>query len=974
MANFDLIKVVGVDPSQNSLVSGQRQLKQSPGVSLPDNAAQHLARQNDIITQSTANLLQGVEQRGQLEAQRHMAEASNTEPYKELKSILGNIAEGVQLYAKLDGAQREIEAKERAESIKAAKKEQAELLKFEITNRMGQLLLDLEATAGQEGHQKGIELTRKALQDLLVEYTPIMGAEAAGEVLKWSLSKLDDVQKTQASRAYSEAEATQKSYADMVAAQIGLKIANLVSVLKTSTDPTKVSQSVDQIFAVLGADVKAANLPPQYAMNVLAALQEKVADSFEIGESTRIAVNEKFEKAKKFYTAVQSIQLDPKMSPTSREMAITLKALELGVPELASNLPTYLENAKEALQYQEILAKARELRRQQDSVITDKDIREMQNYGMAKIAYGALHDPNYKYSLQALVDSGQATPFVKAALNMANEFSQDRTQFLKLNEEMVRQMLTISLYEDQQNPERGLAQYINDFIKTTPGLTEEAKKNLIQSVSNPLIRQTLGLPVGGRISLETVDAARQVLVQVREQAVGLLKKWEPSGLDLLDPRNGKRLEQKGAGVQVKIDLVNSSPEPTTGGSFILPNPNKGAAAGFPMTPPVVPLAQENGMTFPILKGQSIQITSRYGFRTHPVYGGTKFHSGIDIDVPNGVILTIQGGRVLSAQNWDGYGNTVLVQTPDGRVEQFSHLSKMTVKQGQVIPPGKQVGVQGATGAVTAPHLHFQVWQNADFSDPRRNTIDPERYMLSIRLNDRDARGLGLPPNQGQDGRMGKTAGGLSYQNEPVYASQHKRDYPVKNSRVANYGYAALRDDPAFARKVGEVADRLDIPAQWLVDLMALETGGTFSPSMFNGAGHPAVGLIQFYEDSAGSFRKTIGGRTYSLNEIAGMSRVRQMELVYEYLKPFKINTVVDLAVAVLAGGDRRAFEKGDSFITGAGYVNTLGSHVGRRYATKYTQVSASARIIHERYHSNCSICRKMGPSKNFRKHEAVYEE
>ena len=973
MANFDLIKVVGVDPSQNSLVSGQRQLKQSPVVSLPDNAAQHLARQNDIINQSTANLLQGVEQRGQLEAQSQMAKASNTEPYNQLRNILGNIAEGVQVYAKLDAAQREIEARERAESIKASKKEQTEQLKFDITNRMGQLLLDLEATAGQQGHEKGIELTRKALQDLLIEYTPVMGAEAANEVLKWSLGKLDDVQKTQASRAYSESEATQKSYADMVAAQIGLKIANLVSVLKTSTDSTKVSQSIDQIFNVLGADVKAANLPPQYAMNVLAALQEKVANSFEMGESTRIAINEKFEKAKKFYTAVQSIQLDPNMSPTSREMAVTLKALELGVPELASNLPSYLENAKEALQYQEILAKARELRQQQNSIITDSDIREMQNYGMAKIAYGALHDPSYKYTLQALVDSGQATPFVKSALNMANEFSQDRTQFLRLNEDMVRQMLTISLYEDQQNPDRGLAQYINDFIKTTPGLTEEAKKNLLQSITNPLIRQTLGLPVGGRISLETVNAARQVLVQVREQAIGLLKKWEPSGLDLLNPNNGKLLEQKGAKVQPKIDLTQSQ-EPSEGGRFILPNPNKGAAGSFPVTPPVAPLATDNGMTFPILKGQPIQITSRYGFRTHPVYGGTKFHSGIDLDVPNGVILTIQGGRVLAAENWGGYGNTVLVQTPDGRVEQFSHLSKMTVKQGQVIPPGKQVGVQGATGTVTAPHLHFQVWQSADFSDPRRNTIDPERYMLSIRLNDRNARGLGLPPNQGQDGRMGKTAGGLSYPNEPVYASQYRKDYPAQNSRTANYGYAVLRDDPAFARKVGEVADRLDIPAQWLVDLMALETGGTFSPSLFNSGGYPAVGLIQFYEDNAGSFKKTIGGHIYSLDEIAGMSRTQQMELVYQFLKPYKMNTIVDLAAAVFAGGDKRAFEKGDASMTGAQYVNSLGSHVGRRYATKYTQMSSSARIIHERYHSNCSICRKMGPGKDFRKHEALYEE
>lgn len=99
-------------------------------------------------------------------------------------------------------------------------------------------------------------------------------------------------------------------------------------------------------------------------------------------------------------------------------------------------------------------------------------------------------------------------------------------------------------------------------------------------------------------------------------------------------------------------------------------------------------------------------------------------------------------------------------------------------------------------------------------------------------------------------------------------------------------------------KIVEVSNQLKINPNWLSAVMYFETGRTFNPKAKNQIG--SVGLIQFTRDKAGVDYKTIGGVKYPLSEIYKMSFNEQMDLVYQYLKPFKgkMNSFLDVYLAV----------------------------------------------------------------------------
>lgn len=86
-------------------------------------------------------------------------------------------------------------------------------------------------------------------------------------------------------------------------------------------------------------------------------------------------------------------------------------------------------------------------------------------------------------------------------------------------------------------------------------------------------------------------------------------------------------------------------------------------------------------------------------------------------------------------------------------------------------------------------------------------------------------------------------------------------------------------------KVIQVSKDLEINPNWLLAVMYFETARTFSPSKRNSIG--SVGLIQFTRDKAGVNYKTINGVKFLLDDIARMSFIEQMDLVYQYYKPYK---------------------------------------------------------------------------------------
>ncbi len=112
------------------------------------------------------------------------------------------------------------------------------------------------------------------------------------------------------------------------------------------------------------------------------------------------------------------------------------------------------------------------------------------------------------------------------------------------------------------------------------------------------------------------------------------------------------------------------------------------------------------------------VTSGYGYRTHPIYGDTRLHTGIDIGAPYGApVIAADGGSVVFAGVMSGYGNAIVVDHGGGLATTYNHLSSFGVSDGQHVRRGQYVAAVGCTGYCTGPHLHFEVRVNGTPVDP-----------------------------------------------------------------------------------------------------------------------------------------------------------------------------------------------------------------------------------------------------------------
>ena len=123
-----------------------------------------------------------------------------------------------------------------------------------------------------------------------------------------------------------------------------------------------------------------------------------------------------------------------------------------------------------------------------------------------------------------------------------------------------------------------------------------------------------------------------------------------------------------------------------------------------------------GFRFPLPKGV---ISSGFGMRTDPFNRHViRFHPGIDIAAPLGTpIFAARGGRVISAEWSDAYGNYVLVLHDNGWESLYGHMSKILVSHGQIVETGEVLGRVGSTGISTGPHLHFEIRRHGVAENP-----------------------------------------------------------------------------------------------------------------------------------------------------------------------------------------------------------------------------------------------------------------
>ncbi len=130
------------------------------------------------------------------------------------------------------------------------------------------------------------------------------------------------------------------------------------------------------------------------------------------------------------------------------------------------------------------------------------------------------------------------------------------------------------------------------------------------------------------------------------------------------------------------------------------------------------LVLKTGLIWPV-KGV---LTSEYGWRIHPIWGGRSFHEGIDLAISNGTpVKAAAAGEVTYAGWMTGYGNTVMIFHGSDVTTLYGHLKSISVKKGQSVKQGQIIAYSDNTGWSTGPHLHFGVYVGD-------NAVNPLQYL------------------------------------------------------------------------------------------------------------------------------------------------------------------------------------------------------------------------------------------------------
>jgi len=115
---------------------------------------------------------------------------------------------------------------------------------------------------------------------------------------------------------------------------------------------------------------------------------------------------------------------------------------------------------------------------------------------------------------------------------------------------------------------------------------------------------------------------------------------------------------------------------------------------------------------------SYDTSSSYGYRRDPFTRKMAFHSGIDISGNTGDPIFVTAEGIVTSVGYDrSYGYNVIVKHASGLQTRYGHLKKYTVKVGQLLSQGEQLGLLGSTGRSTGPHLHYEVIKNGTIIDP-----------------------------------------------------------------------------------------------------------------------------------------------------------------------------------------------------------------------------------------------------------------
>ena len=114
-----------------------------------------------------------------------------------------------------------------------------------------------------------------------------------------------------------------------------------------------------------------------------------------------------------------------------------------------------------------------------------------------------------------------------------------------------------------------------------------------------------------------------------------------------------------------------------------------------------------------------RVSSKFGYRTHPVTKRKSFHAGMDLPAKHGTpIYAPASGIVEVAGKKGAYGNFMLLTHAYGFKTAYGHLSKFAVKSGTFVSKGQCIAYVGSTGRSTGAHLHYEIRYLTKWLNPK----------------------------------------------------------------------------------------------------------------------------------------------------------------------------------------------------------------------------------------------------------------
>lgn len=217
----------------------------------------------------------------------------------------------------------------------------------------------------------------------------------------------------------------------------------------------------------------------------------------------------------------------------------------------------------------------------------------------------------------------------------------------------------------------------------------------------------------------TVIGLNPVLQTVQEGTVPIGTRLAGTEI-LIPPYNGIRVQAQpnqtwidlaaiyGVRADVLFEINGCQLKPTT---VFIPGVNW-SPQGTPQSLVTAAQAVIQGYPLPV----PATIVLGYGWRLHPALGQVAFHSGVDLSAPvNTAVLSVAPGTVAFADQQGTYGKLVVVNHDRGLQTRYAQLATITVRVGQRVHVGDQLGTVGTTGSPSSieSHLHFEVRYNSN---------------------------------------------------------------------------------------------------------------------------------------------------------------------------------------------------------------------------------------------------------------------